>query len=60
VILEKEDVLEASNVSWFAFSGLRRPSDGWKPGAYRGIYTLTRGNEPVVTVEREVVIGDAG
>jgi murein DD-endopeptidase MepM/ murein hydrolase activator NlpD len=60
VIHEREDVLDASNVSWFAFSGLKRPSDGWKPGAYRGIYTLTRGNDPVVTVEREVVIGEAG
>jgi hypothetical protein len=60
VIHDREDVLEASNVSWFAFSGLKRPGDGWKPGAYRGIYILTRGNEPVVTVEREVIIDEAG
>ncbi len=55
-IHETENVLDASKVSWFAFSGVRRPSDGWKPGAYRGTYTLTRGGEPVVTVERDVTI----
>ncbi len=60
VIHQTQNVLEASNVSWFAFSGMRRPGDGWKPGVHRGTYTLTRGGETVVTVEREVAIGDDG
>jgi len=57
IIHGTEDVLEASKVSWFAFSGLRRPSDGWTPGTYYGVYTLSRGGEAIVTVEREVAIG---
>lgn len=60
VIHETENVLEASNVSWFAFSGMKRPADGWTPGTYRGTYTLARNGETVVSAEREVAIADSG
>lgn len=58
LIHDADRVLEASNVSWFAFSGLKRPNEGWAPGTYRGIYTLTRDGEAVVSVERAVSIGE--
>jgi len=57
-IHETDNVLEDSKVSWFAFSGMRRPPDGWTPGTYRGTYALTRGDEAIIILEREVEIGE--
>lgn len=47
-----EQVLGESNISWFAFSGKKRPATGWLPGVYQATYTLTRGNAVVATVTR--------
>jgi len=48
--------LERSNVSWFAWSGRRRPPPGWARGRYRGVYTLTRGAETVLEMTAEAEI----
>lgn len=52
-----ETVLKDSNISWFAFSGLRRPQTGWTPGTYRGTYELVRKGRTVVTMSETVRIG---
>jgi murein DD-endopeptidase MepM/ murein hydrolase activator NlpD len=51
-----ETVLNESTISWFAFSGLRRPAAGWQPGAYTGTYELLRDSRPVVTITETVEI----
>ena len=42
VIHEHASTLKSSNVSWFAFSGRKRPPEGWQAGKYQGTYTLLR------------------
>ncbi len=34
--------LEANNISWFVFGGVKRPQKGWRIGEYRGVYSLSR------------------
>ena len=59
-IHESQNVLGASNVSWFAFSGSKRRKAEWAPGTYRGSYTLTRDGEVVLTIKDEILVGDRG
>ena len=56
ILLENEDTLAESNVSWFAFGGVRRPDDGWAPGIHSGTFTLSRDGETLIsrTVEIDV------
>jgi murein DD-endopeptidase MepM/ murein hydrolase activator NlpD len=56
IVLEQETVLEADNVSWFAFAGRRRPAAGWPPGRYAGIYALARNGEMIVSHRVEITI----
>ncbi len=42
VVFADDRDLEASNVSWFAFSGRRTPAGGWSPGTYSGRFSLMR------------------
>jgi len=51
------DVLEASNVSWFAFGGRRRPAEGWAPGRYAGRYLLERDGAVLIDRARTIAIG---
>lgn len=51
-----ETVLEQSNISWFAFSGLRRPQAGWRPGTYSGTFELVRNGQPVATISDQIEI----
>jgi murein DD-endopeptidase MepM/ murein hydrolase activator NlpD len=57
VILDEESVLDASNVSWFAFSGRRRPAGGWGAGTYVGSYELARNGVTIVSQRVEIEIG---
>jgi murein DD-endopeptidase MepM/ murein hydrolase activator NlpD len=57
VLMENESTLE-NNVSWFAFSGERRPAGGWPPGTYTARYELLRNGAPVVLEERPIAIED--
>ncbi|HET9068019.1 MAG TPA: M23 family metallopeptidase [Amaricoccus sp.] len=57
VILDEERVLDASNVSWFAFSGRRRPAGGWGAGTYVGSYELARGGVAIIAQRVEIEIG---
>ena len=59
-LLDRTTTLEASNVSWFAFAGIRRPADGWRPGPYTARYTLERDGRVVVRAERETLASPAG
>jgi murein DD-endopeptidase MepM/ murein hydrolase activator NlpD len=56
VVHRAETELKESNVSWFAFSGRRRPDGGWPPGRYTGTYTLSRDGVDVVTMTATVDI----
>ena len=60
VLLDRTILREASNVSWFAFAGIRRPADGWRPGPYTARYTLERDGRVVVRAERETLASPAG
>lgn len=55
-VADDSNALEASNVTWFAFSGRRRPPDGWPPGRYVGTYTLSRGGETLISEEVEIAV----
>ncbi len=55
-IHDSETAIDANNISWFAFSGRKRPDGGWAPGTYRGTYTLSRAGQPVVTATAEVTL----
>ena len=54
---ENETPIAASNILWFAFSGLKRPPAGWQPGVYQGTYELTRSGEVLVSMTESVEIG---
>ena len=56
VLSERMTRLTASNVSWFGFSGVKRPAEGWVPGSYRGVFRLMRAGKPVVEMERQIDI----
>lgn len=58
VLHRHESVLKESNISWFAFSGIPRPPEGWRPGRYEGTYELVRGGQPVVTISESIEIRD--
>ena len=55
-IHETTEMLDTSFVSWFAFSGRRRPDGGWPLGAYQGRYTLIRDGDTVAELTREIEI----
>ncbi len=48
--------LTADKVVWFAYQGIKRPAAGWPKGPYRGVFTLTRGGETLVTLERTLTV----
>ncbi|MCM8738669.1 M23 family metallopeptidase [Azospirillum sp. A1-3] len=56
VLSERMTRLTAPNVSWFGFSGVKRPAEGWMPGSYRGVFRLMRDGKPVVEMERRIDI----
>lgn len=41
-LLARRQPLERGYLSWFTFSGIRRPATGWPPGSYTGTYRLLR------------------
>jgi hypothetical protein len=49
VVMNDERVLDANNVSWFAFGGRRRPPQGWVPGVHTGTFTLSRDGETIIS-----------
>jgi hypothetical protein len=53
---ENKAILKSSNVSWFAFTGRKRPPDGWQAGTYRGTYTLLRDGKEVARLEDTVEV----
>ncbi|UEM06663.1 M23 family metallopeptidase [Skermanella rosea] len=60
VIHEYASTLKSSNVSWFAFSGRKRPPEGWQSGKYRGTYTLLRNGAVVARLEDSVDVRRSG
>jgi murein DD-endopeptidase MepM/ murein hydrolase activator NlpD len=55
-IFDKARPLSDSRVSWFGYSGIKRPREGWVPGTYKGVYRLTRDGEVIAKWESEVVL----
>lgn len=47
VIHQRQETLQKSNVSWFAFSGMKRPQEGW-PETIIGNYTLSRNGKKLI------------
>ncbi len=47
-----ESMIEASNVSWFAFSGRRAPAGGWPAGTYTGEFRLFRDGATIASATR--------
>lgn len=54
VIHDNASVLKSGKVSWFAFSGRKRPAEGWQAGTYRGTYTLLRNGAVVARLEDSI------
>jgi murein DD-endopeptidase MepM/ murein hydrolase activator NlpD len=54
VIHDHASTLKSGKVSWFAFSGRKRPAEGWQAGTYRGTYTLLRNGAVVARLEDSV------
>jgi hypothetical protein len=48
--------IDAGYLVWFAFSGRKRPPQGWAPGDYRGSVELSRAGSVLFTVQRSVRI----
>lgn len=46
--------LEKNNISWFAFSGKKRPKSGWPKGPYIGSYRLIRDGRVVSTTAKKL------
>lgn len=59
-VVDEENALEESNLSWFAFAGGQRQKNEWMPGSYRGTYTLRRGEEVVVHISNQIQVGASG
>lgn len=57
VLVEERRELDASHVSWFAFAGRRRPTEGWRPGWYTATYRLMRGDETIVHRRAAIKVG---
>ena len=38
----RADPLDRDKAQWMVFSGVRRPSSGWRPGSYTARYTVER------------------
>jgi murein DD-endopeptidase MepM/ murein hydrolase activator NlpD len=55
-VQEHTTTLKSSNVSWFAFTGRKRPQDGWQPGTYHGTYTLFREGKEVARLQETVEV----
>jgi len=55
---QDERRLARSRVTWFAYSGRKRPENGWIPGSYVGTYRLMRGDRMVVEMRETVEIRD--
>lgn len=55
---DNETAIDTSNLLWFAFSGRKRPTEGWPPGTYRGSYELTRDGQALVTLTEQVQIAE--
>ena len=56
VLSERESVLEADKVLWFAYHGLKRKQTRWPSGSYVGRYRLERDGAPVAEAERAITI----
>lgn len=56
VVHESENPIETGNILWFAFSGRKRPPEGWPLGVYHGSYELLRGKQTVVSMQETVQI----
>ena len=56
VLSENRQTATKSKVQFFSFVGLKKPAAGWQPGAYRGIFRLTRGNAAAVDEAVEIKI----
>jgi hypothetical protein len=50
------EILEKSNVSWFAYAGSKKPAGGWPTGAYQGVYSLIRNDTPVASIREHFEI----
>lgn len=50
IIHYREVVLERPQAQMFRASGLRKPSNGWEPGAYRGSVSLIRDGAVIDTI----------
>jgi murein DD-endopeptidase MepM/ murein hydrolase activator NlpD len=55
-LLDQTQILNKSNVSWFAYAGCRRPEDGWQKGRYKGGYRLIREDQPIVSINLDFEI----
>lgn len=54
VLAERRDSISRTRAQWLAYVGVRRAPAGWLPGPYRGEYTLHRGPQQLLTLERAV------
>ncbi|MBL8658177.1 MAG: M23 family metallopeptidase [Rhodospirillales bacterium] len=53
-LMEREQRISDSNISWFSFAGLRRPPGGWPAGVVTASYALIRDGAPVVSASRTI------
>ncbi len=54
--VDQQERLDASNVSWFAYAGKRKPASGWPAGQYIGSYQLTRQGKTMVAITRKLTV----
>jgi hypothetical protein len=44
----KAPALDRDKAQWMAFSGVRQPQGGFRPGLYRAIYRVERDGKPAI------------
>lgn len=55
-LLQNIDLVERTQYIFYAFAGLRRPSEGWPVGTYRGTLSVSRDGREVLSAERTITV----
>jgi hypothetical protein len=55
-MVTQSQILDKSNVSWFAYAGCRQPVDGWPKGVYKGLYSLIRKDKVIISISIQIEI----
>jgi len=56
ILTQTVDRVEKTQYTFYAFTGLRRPAEGWPTGVYSDTFSVARDGRPVLSIEREIAL----